>query len=107
MKDKLGQDLAIGDEVIVATGARTTEIGKIGSIGKKMITVKKDGSYISWKRYPKETLKIGGGAEKSITIPEDIAKTILHAARLAVGFIPDAKIEEVDSWVNDMIWTKE
>ena len=107
MQDKLGQELAIGDEVIVATGTRTTAIGKIVSSGQKMITVKSDGHYSSYIRYPKETLKLGGGAEKATTMPEGIARTVLHATHLAVGFIPDAKVEAVNNWVNDMVWTKE
>lgn len=116
MKDKLGQELAIGDEIIFATGVRETEIAQIISMGEKMLVVgiqkknyRGDTYLTKTKRYPSEVLKLGGGSntEKVSTMPEDIAKTLTHALRLASGVIPTRRLENADKWVNDLIWTKE
>jgi len=107
MQDKLGQELAIGDDVIVASSTRNTTIGKITSMGQKMVVVKASGHFSDYKRYPSQVLKVGSGTESTSTVPEAIARTLTHALHLADGFIPTKRLEQANNWVNDLIWTKE
>jgi hypothetical protein len=109
MQDKLGQELEIGDEVIIATTIRNTAIGEITSIGKKMIVVKVANSYGTHNRYPTEALKVGSTRkiEDSSSIPQNVAATINHSLRVANGVIPASRLEKATEWVNSLVWTKE
>ena len=100
MNDKLGRPLEIGDEVICSAGMRETVIGKIISIGKKMITVKSDNHWSELRRYPEEVLKTGTITAEVSTIPTEIGNTLYFALRLVDGQISTAKIEAAAEWLD-------
>jgi hypothetical protein len=105
MNDKLGRPLEVGDEVIFATGNRTTRIGKVKSFGKKMVVIKCDPSSGStwspeFNRYPDEILKTGSSASEVETIPADIGQTLYFALRLVDGQIATTKLEAAAKWLD-------
>ena len=101
MNDKLGRPLEVGDEVIFATGSRTTRIGKVSSFGKKMVVIKPD-EYGAFNRYPDEVLKTGGAVGSEVeTIPAEIANTLQHALRTAEGYISPNRLEKASKWINE------
>jgi hypothetical protein len=100
MNDKLGRPLEVGDEVICSAGMRETVIGKIISIGKKMVVVKSDNHWSDLKRYPEEVLKTGTSTAEVETIPADIGQTLYFALRLVDGQIATSKLEAAAKWLD-------
>lgn len=67
MKDVLGRPLEVGDAIVFAEGRRDIGIGKITSMGKKMVGAVKFGSKSAARHfYPNHVLKITDLPELSV-----------------------------------------